>query len=85
MQILLCQQYIGQAASAPAPDRSGTEAALVQAGNLALNLMMNAGPNSTTFLLSEEMFPTEIRAARAGFVFAATKAGEALDTLSCQF
>lgn len=68
------------AASALAPDRSGTEAALVLAGFLLFNLMMNAGPNSTTFLLSGEVFPTAIRATGAGFAAAVAKAGAVLGT-----
>jgi sugar phosphate permease len=42
--------------------------------------MMNAGPNSTTFLLSGEVFPTSIRATGAGFAAAFAKAGAVLGT-----
>jgi MFS family permease len=68
------------ATSTLAPDGSGTEAALVLAGFLVFNLMMNAGPNSTTFLLSGEVFPTAIRATGAGFAGAFAKAGAVLGT-----
>jgi MFS family permease len=51
---------------------------LVFAGFFVFNLMMNAGPNSTTFLLSGEVFPTSIRASGAGFAAAIAKAGAVL-------
>lgn len=50
-------------------------------GGFALfNLMMNAGPNSTTFLLSGEVFPTSIRSSGAGFAAGVAKAGAVLGT-----
>lgn len=50
-------------------------------GGFALfNLMMNAGPNSTTFLLSGEVFPTSIRSSGAGFAAGFAKAGAVLGT-----
>ncbi|NJK38031.1 MAG: MFS transporter [Oscillatoriales cyanobacterium RM2_1_1] len=54
--------------------------ALTFAGFLIFNLMMNAGPNATTFLLSGEVFPTAIRASGAGFAAAFAKAGAVLGT-----
>ena len=39
---------------------------------------MNGGPNSTTFLLSGEVFPSSIRASGAGFAGAIAKAGAIL-------
>ncbi|MGL5080230.1 MAG: MFS transporter [Microcoleaceae cyanobacterium] len=54
--------------------------ALVFFGFLIFNLMMNAGPNATTFLLSGEVFPTVIRASGAGFAAAFAKAGAVLGT-----
>lgn len=54
--------------------------AIVFIGFLVFNLMMNAGPNSTTFLLSGEVFPTSIRASGAGFAAAVAKAGAVLGT-----
>ncbi|MGF1494206.1 MAG: MFS transporter [Microcoleaceae cyanobacterium] len=53
---------------------------LTFAGFLIFNLMMNAGPNATTFLLSGEVFPTSIRASGAGFAAAFAKAGAVLGT-----
>lgn len=41
---------------------------------------MNAGPNSTTFLLSGEVFPTSIRASGAGLSAAIAKSGAVLGT-----
>lgn len=51
---------------------------LVFVGFLVFNLLMNAGPNATTFLLSGEVFPTRIRASGAGFAAAFAKAGAVL-------
>ncbi len=55
---------------------------LVFLGFLIFNLMMNAGPNATTFLLSGEVFPTSIRASGAGFAAAFAKAGAVLGTFT---
>lgn len=63
-------------------DRGDTSTALVFLGFLIFNLMMNAGPNSTTFLLSGEVFPTSIRASGAGFAAAVAKAGAVLGTFA---
>lgn len=57
-----------------------TNIAIVFVGFLIFNLMMNAGPSSTTFLLSGEVFPTSIRASGAGFAAAVAKAGAVLGT-----
>lgn len=53
---------------------------LVFTGFIIFNLLMNAGPNSTTFLLSGEVFPTAIRASGAGLAAAIAKAGAILGT-----
>lgn len=53
---------------------------LVFVGFLVFNLLMNAGPNSTTFLLSGEVFPTAIRASGAGLAAAIAKSGAILGT-----
>ncbi|MGB3614425.1 MAG: MFS transporter [Elainellaceae cyanobacterium] len=68
------------AASALLPSGSHGEIALVITGFLVFNLMMNAGPNATTFLLSGEVFPTFIRATGAGFAAAFAKAGAVVGT-----
>jgi MFS family permease len=60
----------------------GWAIALVFIGFFVFNLMMNAGPNSTTFLLSGEVFPTSIRASGAGFAAAVAKAGAVLGTFA---
>lgn len=62
------------------PANSQGELTLVIAGFLIFNLLMNAGPNATTFLLSGEVFPTAIRATGAGFAAAFAKAGAVLGT-----
>ncbi|MGB5973831.1 MAG: MFS transporter, partial [Nodosilinea sp.] len=68
------------AASELAPSGSRGEIGLVLAGFFIFNLMMNAGPNATTFLLSGEVFPTFIRATGAGFAAAVAKAGAVVGT-----
>src|SRR5439155_21434754 len=40
---------------------------LVFAGFILFNLLMNAGPNATTFTLAPILFPTELRATASGF------------------
>ena len=54
-------------------------------GFFIYNLMMNMGPNSTTFLLSGEVFPPSIRASGAGFAGAIAKAGAILGTFTLPF
>ncbi|WP_156119844.1 MFS transporter [Leptolyngbya sp. KIOST-1] len=68
------------AASGLVTSGSGAEIGLVLAGFLVFNLLMNAGPNATTFLLSGEVFPTRLRATGAGFAAAFAKAGAVLGT-----
>ena len=51
---------------------------LIFAGFFLFNFSMNAGPNSTTFLLSGEVFPTAIRASGAGLSAGIAKAGAIL-------
>ena len=50
---------------------------LVFLGFIVFNLLMNAGPNSTTFLLPAHLFPTPVRATGAGFAAACGKIGRA--------
>jgi MFS family permease len=64
------------------PFENGFNIVVVFIGFLVFNLMMNAGPNSTTFLLSGEVFPTSIRASGAGFAAAFAKAGAVLGTFT---
>jgi MFS family permease len=49
--------------------------ALVLCGFAIFNLMVNAGPNPTTYLLPAELFPTELRASGHGLAAAAGKLG----------
>jgi MFS family permease len=49
--------------------------AMVLAGFAIFNLMVNAGPNATTYLLPAELFPTELRASGHGLAAAAGKLG----------
>lgn len=64
------------------PFDNGSNIVVVFIGFLVFNLTMNAGPNSTTFLLSGEVFPTSIRASGAGFAAAFAKAGAVLGTFA---
>jgi MFS family permease len=49
--------------------------ALVMVGFAIFNLMVNAGPNATTYLLPAELFPTELRASGHGLAAACGKLG----------
>jgi MFS transporter, putative metabolite transport protein len=48
---------------------------LVCTGFVVFNLLMNAGPNSTTFMLAPTLFPTELRATASGFAASVAKIG----------
>ena len=48
-------------------DAKSANMVLVVGGFCVFNLMMNMGPNSTTFGLPALLFPSEIRATAAGF------------------
>lgn len=51
---------------------------LVVVGFTVFNLFMNMGPNSTTYILPAELFPTQLRATASGYATACTKAGATL-------
>jgi MFS transporter, putative metabolite transport protein len=51
---------------------------LVFTGFIAFNLLMNAGPNSTTFTLAPVLFPTQLRATASGFAAGVAKIGATL-------
>ena len=57
---------------------SGNPMWLVILGFAVFNLMINAGPNSTTFLVPAEIYPTRLRATGHGFAASAGKFGAAL-------
>jgi MFS family permease len=44
----------------------------------SVNVLMNLGPNATTFILPAELFSTEVRASGHGFAAGAAKLGAAL-------
>lgn len=71
---------LGLLAAASGQPEGALRLGLVFGGFLLFNLMMNAGPNATTFLLSGEVFPTAIRASGAGLAAAIAKAGAVLGT-----
>lgn len=54
---------------------SGLHIPLVFAGFILFNLLMNAGPNSTTFTLAPILFPTQLRGTAGGFAAGVAKLG----------
>ncbi|MEM6598028.1 MAG: MFS transporter [Cyanobacteria bacterium P01_C01_bin.69] len=72
--------FVGMSAGLVLLSISGTSAqtGLLFAGFILFNLAMNAGPNSTTFLLSGEVFPSAIRASGAGLAGGIAKSGAVL-------
>jgi len=62
-------------------DGAGQSTVLVLVGFCVFNLLMNMGPNSTTFGMPALLFPSEIRATAAGFSAACAKIGATLGTL----
>lgn len=54
--------------------------ALVFTGFILFNFMNNLGPNSMTYLIAGEVFPTRIRGLGAGFAASVAKAGAVLTT-----
>jgi predicted MFS family arabinose efflux permease len=48
---------------------------LVFTGFILFNLLMNAGPNSTTFTLAPILFPTQLRGTASGFAAGVAKIG----------
>lgn len=55
---------------------------LVFAGFSLFNLCMNAGPNTTTFILPAEVFPTSVRASAHGLAASCGKAGAAVGLIA---
>ena len=51
---------------------------LVFAGFILFNLLMNSGPNATTFTLAPILFPTQLRATASGFAAGVAKIGATL-------
>jgi len=68
------------AASSLYPATSDGRMGLIFGGFMVFNALMNMGPNSTTYLLSGETFPTSIRATGAGFAASMAKLGAVLGT-----
>jgi predicted MFS family arabinose efflux permease len=54
---------------------SSLHISLVFTGFIVFNLLMNAGPNSTTFTLAPILFPTQLRATASGFAAGIAKIG----------
>ncbi|MEL7351217.1 MAG: MFS transporter [Cyanobacteria bacterium P01_A01_bin.116] len=74
--------FIGMAIGLWILSSAGASLALLFAGFILFNVMMNLGPNSTTFLLSGEVFPPAIRASGAGLAGAIAKSGAVLGALA---
>ena len=55
-----------------------TRSVLLFGGFMLFNFMTNVGPNAQTYLLSGEVFPTEVRGKGAGFAAAFAKVGAVL-------
>ncbi len=60
------------------PAENSHRIGLVFLGFIVFNLLMNAGPNATTFLLPAHLYPTGVRATGAGFAAACGKVGATL-------
>jgi len=61
--------------AAVGPTNSGLHIPLVFTGFIVFNLLMNAGPNSTTFTLAPILFPTQLRGTAGGFAAGVAKLG----------
>ena len=66
------------AASLSLPGGGTSHIVMVLTGFTIFNLLMNMGPNATTFILPAELFPTEVRASGHGFAAACGKFGAAI-------
>lgn len=73
--------FCGMAAGLGILSFAGNSLTLLFSGFILFNLMMNLGPNSTTFLLSGEVFPPAIRASGAGLAGGIAKSGAVLGAL----
>jgi putative MFS transporter len=51
---------------------------MIFVGFILFNLLMNAGPNSTTFALAPSLFPTQLRGTAGGFAAGVAKLGATL-------
>jgi len=60
------------------PGNWAMQVPLALVGFTIFNLLMNAGPNATTFVLPAELFPTEVRASGHGFAAGSAKFGAAV-------
>ncbi|WP_141738565.1 MFS transporter, partial [Acidithiobacillus caldus] len=60
------------------PGGPGAHMVLVFIGFIVFNLCMNMGPNSTTYVLPAELFPTQLRGTGSGFAAAVAKGGATL-------
>ncbi len=65
-------------ASASLFSAHSTQMLMIFSGFILFFLMLNAGPNPTTFLLPAELFPTHLRATGHGFASASGKVGAAV-------
>jgi len=56
----------------------GSNIYLIFSGFIFFNLLLNLGPNATTFILPVELFPTRVRGSAHGLASAVAKAGAAV-------
>jgi len=56
----------------------GSNIYLIFSGFIFFNLLLNLGPNATTFILPVELFPTRARGSAHGLASAVAKAGAAV-------
>ena len=73
-----CAAGLGIAAASEFVPHATMQSILVFAGFITFQFMTNAGPNSQTYLIAGEVFPTEVRGTGAGFAAASGKAGAAI-------
>jgi nitrate/nitrite transporter NarK len=66
------------AAAGLLPEGTMGNIALVFGGFALFNLLINMGPNATTFILPAELFPTDLRGSAHGLAAAAGKVGAAV-------
>jgi MFS family permease len=59
-------------------------APLVLVGFILFNLLMNLGPNATTFTMPPELFPTQMRASASGFAGSVAKLGATVGIFFCR-
>lgn len=73
-----CAVGLGVAAMSVVVPNATMQTVFVFLGFITFQFMTNAGPNSQTYLIAGEVFPTSVRGTGAGFAAASGKAGAAI-------